>query len=429
MENKISAQLAILGSALGMFVAPSAVAQSDWTGAIDNDYNNAGNWNPAGVPSDSTDITINSGTSVVNGTDSSYLRQAITTIDGGILEFNDIRVRNAEGGPAAINVLSGGITQNDSTYFIVGRTSFGTVNQSGGLVDLTLGRGFFLTDGAGLGGTYNLTGGILDLKMNRYKSDSLTNGLFNAWIGRGGNTDLMNVNGGTFNLSVTGPAGADRNVLVARNSTFRVDSGTVDMDGLLSFTVGQARVAGTTSNFEINGGNTSLEVAEGLIIGAGVSGSFSMTNGSLDVIGSGADMILGDASISDSVQTGGKSPTTTSTVNQSGGDITLLNDLILALDANNTSTYTMTGGSLFANDIRLGLGSGLFEFLGGTITLNGDRTSLLGETWFDAASGATANFDGSQTFFTIIPEPGSISVLAPLVTMGMLLIRRRSIRS
>jgi len=423
MKTKSSLSTAILGSALGMFFASFAVAQSEWTGAIDNDYNNAGNWNPSGVPSDTTEITINSGTAVLSGTDTSYLRRATTTIDGGFLELNDIRFRNAENGPATINVVSGGITQNASTYFIVGRTDVGTVNQSGGVVDLTLGRGFFLTDGAGTGGTYNLTNGTLDVKMNRYKADALTNALFNGWVGRGGNTDLMNVDGGTFNLSVTGPTGADRNFLVARNSTFRVDSGTVDMNGLHSFTVGQARVANTTSNLEINGGNTSLEVAEGLIIGAGVSGSFSMTDGTLDVIGADADLILGDASISDSVQTGGKSANTTSTVTHSGGDISLLDDIILALDANNTSTYTMTGGTLVADDIVTGLGTALFEFQGGTITLNGDRTSLLSEAWFDAAAGASANFDGSTTFFAI-PEPSSAAFLASLLAMGTVLLRR-----
>lgn len=412
----------------GTVLASSAMAQSIWTGSIDNNFNTAGNWSPSGVPGDTSVIEINTGTSIFNGSDSSLLRRATTTIDGGTLVLNNVRFRNAENGPATFNMVTGALIQNDATYFMVGRNNAGTFNQSGGTVDLTIGRGFFLTDGGGTAGTYNLTGGTLDVKLNQYSGDVLTGSLFNAWVGRGGNSDLMNVDGGTFNLDVTGPAGADRNFLVARNATFRVDSGTVDMQGLLSFTVGQARVANTTSNMLINGGNTTLAVTEALIIGGGVSGSLIMNGGTLAVNthnGLGGELRLGDVSISDTVETGGKSATTDASVLLNGGTIQIAGDLVLGVDANNTSSFIMEDGELFANDIFVGLGDVSFAFNGGQIQLNGDRTDLISESWFTGAAGTFAVYDAVNDFTLIaIPEPGTLVLL--VAALGFFAWHRRS---
>ncbi|MGF1529742.1 MAG: hypothetical protein ACFCU4_00085 [Puniceicoccaceae bacterium] len=420
--NKIREILSVACFATCAINAP-LMAQSSWDGGVGN-YATGGNWTPSGVPSSATEILIESGTAIFTGTDTFFERAASSTIDGGTLEINNARFVNARGGPATFNLVDGGLTQNNSTYFIVGQNNFGTFNQSGGLADITVGRGFFVTDGAGLGGAYNLTGGTLDLKMNQFGADSLTNGLFNAWVGRGGNNDSMLVDGGTFNLAVTGPVGADRNFLVARNATFQVDSGSVEMVGLRSFVVGMGRVANTSSNMIINGGNTSIEASSGFYVGAGVSGTLEMTAGNLSLTGA-AGLRMGDQAASTSISTDATSALTTSAVTLSGGVMDVEGDIILAINSFNTSEFSMSGGSLFANDIFVGSGSATFNFFGGQIQLAGDRTDILTETWFVGAAGTSATYDstGDRTVIAI-PEPNA----ALLGLVGALLLATKRSR-
>jgi len=57
------------------------MSKSTWTGAVNSDWADAGNWSPAGVPGASSDVTIATGDAVASAsigtvnsiTDSSYL--------------------------------------------------------------------------------------------------------------------------------------------------------------------------------------------------------------------------------------------------------------------------------------------------------------------------------------------------------------------
>lgn len=415
MKMKPLVSTAILSSALGMFFASNAAAQSLWTGGT-GDYSTAGNWTPSGVPSSGTAIEINSGEATFSGSDALYERAATTTIDGGTLVLDNARFLNGRPGPATFNMKSGSLTQN-GTYFIVAQSDAGTFNQSGGTVNLDLRRGFFTTDGAAGSntGTYSLTGGTLDVSLNGLESN---NDAHNFQMGRStAGADLFHVDGGTFNLRNSGTLGTtDKRAYIFRDSTFRVDSGIVDVAGMTFFTVGRGVNAGRTANFLVNGGDSDIAVTNAFIVGGGQDGYMQMTDGTLDILQSnngGGNFWIGDTST-----------TASAVVEQSGGDITVAGELLLARSANNNARYTMSGGTLSAEGIDVVNGTGLFEFNGGTITLDGDQTSLLSEAWFDAAPGAFADFDGTSTTLAI-PEPAMASALAALLALGAAAMRRR----
>ena len=148
MKTKTTTHI-IIGTMLGavLCIDQAAYGQSEWVGGT-GDYSDAANWNPNGVPALGTEIFLNSGTAIRTGNDNNHIeRAANSTIDGGNLVINNARFLNARGGAATFNMVSGSLTQNNSTYFIVGQNNSGVMNQSGGLVDVTVGRGFFLTDG------------------------------------------------------------------------------------------------------------------------------------------------------------------------------------------------------------------------------------------------------------------------------------------
>lgn len=426
--------------ATGAFLT-GASAQSTWTGGTGN-YDTPGNWNPSGVPALTDEVIINTGTATRTGSDNNNLtRRATTTIDGGSLVLDNVRFLNAEGGATTFNMDSGSLTQNASTYFIVGRSAAGTFNQSGGLVDVTVGRGFSTTDGHGSAqGTYNLTGGTLDIKMNKFGADADTNELFNFWIGRTGNAnaalfDTFYVNGGTMLLDVTGPAAATRNMLIARNSVFQVDSGSVSMDNLRSVVVGARRGTGAggavfgdkNPQFLVNGGTTEINVSTGFVVGSATNGTLTVTDGSLtigQVGGVGGELRLGETGATTSIVTADLDSTTTSTVNLTGGILDVEGDIVLSINAFNTSTFNMSGGLLFANDIYAGAGTAAFNFTGGTIRLIGDRTDILSESWFAATPGSFATFDAVNDWTIVaIPEPSSAALFV-LSALGFLALRR-----
>lgn len=406
-------------SAVAALLAATATAQSTWNGGT-GDYNTAGNWTPSGVPGFSNEVIINSGTAVLSsGGDSLFERGANTTINGGNLDITDYRFLNGRGGPATFNVLDGSVTQS-GTYFIVAQNNAGTFNQSGGTVTLDLRRGFFLTDGAAGSntGTYNLTGGTLDVSLNGIEANSDAH---NVWLGRSpAGSDLLHVDGGTFNLRNSGTLGTtDKRFYITRDSTVQIDSGTVDIDGMTFFSIGRETSTGTESSLLVNGGDTTIDVTTAFIVGGGTDGRMELTDGTIRVRESnngGGDVWVADTSSTDS-----------GVIIQSGGIFDIEGDLLLGRNAAaTTASYTMTGGELIASDILIGANTNaLFDFSGGLITLAGDRTDIVSKTWFNGAAGTFASFDGTNTTVAI-PEPATIVLLLiSLTALAAPSLRRR----
>lgn len=394
----------------------NASAQSLWNGGV-GDYNDPDNWTPSGVPGAGTAIEIDSGTATRTGVDSLYERAADSVIDGGNLVLENMRFLNARGGPATFDMLSGSLTQNNSTYFIVGQNNAGVFNQSGGDVTANISRGFFISDGGGSSSNYTLSGGTLNVNMSGSYNTDLHNVQLGRGSGGGGAVDLLHVDGGSMNITNTNPDPTDRRFYIRRDSTFMVGSGAAVIDNFRFFIVGRDTYAGTTANAVFSGGSTTINVRDAYVMGGGGDAFTSVSGGTLDITkvgASGGNLWLND---------GGN--TLSAVFQQSGGTVTVEGDIILGRNATGSARYLMEGGTLFANDILPGSGlDAEFQYLDGQVFLSGDRTSILGESWFVASPGTFAIYDGGLDRTLIIPEP-STAVLAALALGGLALRRRR----
>jgi hypothetical protein len=158
--------------------AKAADVSASFTGAVNNDWSNAGNWTP-GLPSGTGTATIGDSNTVNLDTSQSV----------GIVLLNSGTVGNA-----TLNITNG----SNLTLFKSGSTEIlgvsriaagtGTVNHSAGTVTAGNGAGtgeVRLVNVAGATGTYNLSGtGILDTEVLS-KGNSSRAGIWNADGGTG----------------------------------------------------------------------------------------------------------------------------------------------------------------------------------------------------------------------------------------------------
>ena len=87
----------------------------------------------------------------------------------------------------------------------------------------------------------------------------------------------------------------------------------------------------------------------------------------------------------------------------------------------------MSGGVLHAGNILSGAGTSQFNFLGGDIWLNGNQSSLIGNSWFIADPEfvmADYNSGLNTTHIYLIPEPASAG-LAGFAMLSFLFRRRK----
>lgn len=390
-------------------LALPVVAQTNWTGDSSSDFADGTNWDNFN-PDATTPGVISSGTAEVSG---NYEAAFDLTIDGtGTLNIPNGRLLNARPGtnsgasPAVLTVADNGTLNHSGNYFIVGQNGEGTLNQTGGTVNSTIDRGFFLSDGGGDTSAYNLSGGTLNVEMfGSYNSD-----LHNLWLGRNGQNDSFTIsNDAIFNLTNTNPDPSQRRFYLTRDTVFQVDGGTTTVDDFQFFIVGRTRGAGT-SQFVLNDGQVNLDLNLALVVGGGEEGRVLVNGGDMTI--TQGDIWLGDAG-----------STTLGEMIQTGGDVVVSDgSIVLGSNAGSRGEYTLSGGTLHAQDIMQGI-DGEFFFNGGIITLDGDKTGILNEAWFNATAGTFANYDAGSNLTTIaVPEPGSLALLA---LGGVLVARRR----
>ena len=310
--------------------------------------------------------------------------------------------------------MSGDASLNQTgNYFIIGTNNTGNFNQTGGSVNSTVDRGFFISDGGGTSSSLTVSGGNFNLAHNgSYDTD-----LRNTWIGRGGQNDSVMVNGGNFSVNNTASGPSGRRFYLTRDGSFAVNSGTANISNMQYVIVGRSRGAGT-SQFTIDGGVTSVGVNTAFVVGGGVDGAFTINNGTIGISrveGAGGNLWINDAGTTNSASV----TLTTGLLNVEG-------EVLLGRDSSGTASFTMTGGELRAASLAVGSNpSALFEFLDGDIFLEGSQLTVIDEPWFDGTPGTTANFDSSTglTHIFVIPEPSSLLLLGlATITFG---IRRR----
>lgn len=453
----------------------SASAQFQWTGAIDNNYLLDNNWNPAIVPTQSDEIVFNSGSAVLIPTLNTiraaattlnnnstltfqpasslyFWNQAVMTLndtstlvhDGSVggnarfynnstINFNDAsnftltgRLVSGFVGDSVINWDSTGTFDHSGNYFLIGQSqATGTINQTNGTVNANINdidggnMGFFLSDsnsGTGSQGIYNLTGGVLNIDVpSTTKTVTFRMGGSHNRADTSVNNghDLFLVDGGTLNYTDVNTTTA-QNARFRRSSKFQLDSGSVTMDTHSLYIGDGSFDPGDTAVLEINGGSMTVSTQIAMLLGQNGTnrGYFEMNDGTLDILT--GDFWIGNEGSGDAVQ--------------NGGDITIVSSLIIDRGSTvqpDASTYTMYDGSLTLGDLTIGsnahVNSGFF-FEGGTLSITGDKTSLLNESWFNVAPGTLANYDSNANLTTfLIPEPTT----AVLMLIGSLAMMRR----
>ena len=375
-------------------------AQTTWNGSASTNYGTAGNWTPGTAPGVGTDVLINTSTpnaTIVTG-NLDRRGAGTTTIDGtGNLTVNG---RFLQGGGGAFNVLAGSLTVNGE-YFMTGGDAQGgapngpgVFNQSGGTVTANLLRSWHLSDNnlVTSGSSYNLTGGTLT--VNSAASTAVGEDLRGVWLGKGGAGagtmvgDNLNIAGGTATFTRT--SGNEANVRISRNSNLSVTSGSVTFANYSNFWVGQGANGSTNNRILVNGGSLIISGSTNLYLGREDDGKLTINSGVLNLDGT---LFL-------------------------GGDGTGAFDGI--------GTATMTGGSFSAANITALNAGSTFTYSGGIITLQGDRTSVISQTWWSGA--AQANYDplSNTTLITAVPEPSSLG-LAVVAGLGLLVMRRRQL--
>ena len=108
------------------------MSKSTWTGAVNSDWDDAGNWSPSGVPGASSDVTIATGDAVASAsigkvnsiTDSSHLdfeSAGTNTVATSLDNIGHLHVdaKRGEGG----TILNIGATLTNSGDLVIGNTT------------------------------------------------------------------------------------------------------------------------------------------------------------------------------------------------------------------------------------------------------------------------------------------------------------------
>lgn len=374
----------------------SSVFAVTWDGGV-GDYAAGANWVGGVAPGNGDEVAISGGEATLSA---NFERQATTTIDGtGALVVNG-RLLNARGGPADLNVADNASFTMTGNYFIISQENYiGTLNQTGGTIDATIDRGFFVTDGGAspgaASGTLNVLGGVFNAS---FVTTDVNSNLHNFQAGRRGANDLVYVNGGDVNFMTSVE---NRRMYFSQDSKIQIDSGSFDADGFEYFVVGYGTslnggsVSGT-SRMIVNGGTSTFNLTPTgtFVVSDGQNGVVEVNSGAVNIIGN--VVVGGDVSSNDDVGRGD--------FIQRGGVVTVTGEIAFGVDA--PGTYQVAGGTMDAGTVSHGgQAESYFGFDGGTVTLDGDVTSITGESWFLAPYGAVATYSGGTDKTTIIRDP------------------------
>ncbi len=449
-----------LVAALALATEPAIAAEWKWTGSISSDWQTAGNWVPATVPSGTlTRLNVNNGLNhelvyeaslgttvsgsggsrglviggVANG-GSGSMRITGGTFSSGLAHSPDVLGQNANTG---LLTIDGGSYASGAPGIGIGISGSGT-----GILTLNSGSATITTlSFQASSGTLHLNGGTLT-----------ANAVF-----RSSGTGVFNFNGGTFR-----PGRDNRTLLESLNRVNVRDGGAVIDTGNFNLTLGQALAhsnisgdsttdggltklgAGTltlaanntyTGVTRVNGGTLAYGASDTLADNAGV-----LVHGGVLSLGTFSDTVGTVTLASGSMTSTSGSLTANSFVMQSGsasarftgaGALTKTTDGTAVLTGTNTYTggTSVNGGRLLVDGTHTG--GGLYAInaggtLGGTGTLSADvQVNTGGHLAPGASAGAftigNLTMNGGQLDFELGgTTPGSYDVLhvAGTATLG-----------
>ncbi|MES2661240.1 MAG: autotransporter-associated beta strand repeat-containing protein [Verrucomicrobiota bacterium] len=413
--------------------ATPAVQGADWLNTGTTDWNTAANWNPAGVPNGAAAV-VNTSTLAIatitanptsnpadvivgTGAGTGRLDHTAGTLttgswmkighNGGTGTYNLANTAGTGGtltgfgqGSGSVNMTGGEFRLGGDGATITGTGTLnmhttGTVTVNNGQAKIGLNgngalkidSGTFSKTGSGnlvVGGTSGVTGSIqisggtlnnngefqIGDTAGSVGSVTLNSGAINtaSWtsIGRRTGNGTVSINGGTFTKTGTGTAFI---IGDASTGTLNQTSGTLNTEGEFRIAGG----AGSSGTFTMSGG-TLNETTAGSAFGIGMGGTGSLTQSNAAAITSNGEFWVGSTSTGTYTLSGGTLSTTNwfvvgrngngvGTINMSGGTITKggVNDLVVGADnATANGTITMTGGliNVTAGNTNIGKNGG-----------------------------------------------------------------------
>lgn len=341
-------------------------ADTVWTGlAGTSDWFTAENWSTAAVPTNSSDVYLNSGNSVTaNLTSSNALNgKAIHVSTGAMLTVTAGPSTFSQAKQTLISVEGGTLFWNNESRIVAEISSASALSfqQTAGVMRAT---GLFASIN---GGTAALSGGIF--------TQSASNGELIVGLDRSTN----------FNLSGTALVDASNFVISGRGgaSTVSVSGGT-----LLVRALNQGWCRGMT----VGGGDASG------------TGTLNQTGGTINILSDG-NLYVGSNSYTESNRN------VTGTLNLSGGELNVAGGIFVGKTGTQSTTQKGTlklsgDGILRAGTLTAGSTTADLKFTGGTLsvgTFNGnfvnEGTTIAPETWsFVKNSSPTTYQIGTSTF-------------------------------
>ncbi len=438
-----------VATAIAVCLGATALAvDNNWTGTVDQNWNDTGNWslgrvpaNPNGQPSGDTwdDAVINMATG-------NYPYVTANTA----ATPRDIMVGRGTGNSGQLDHVSGTVTYNG--WFYIGRSSATGVYN---IADVA-------TSGSGVTG-FGMGSGSLDYTANgrlwvggTWSSEGVGgNGTFNVntsgtirvndlAVGSGGSTGVMNVDAGTINTTGwnfigkrEGAAGAVGTLTMAGGTISNTGAtwiGETGCTGTLVLSGGSYknttnsvfRVGGDnddglsgsgTGNIVVNNAASLLQSTGELQLGdqAGGQGTIDLSDGAITVnnyfaIGRRGGVGVLNMSGGTVTKTGGGVVTISSgtggtgTINQSGGVFTNTTSATFlgeSWNGDGNGTWNLTGGDAVLGELVLGNGGasvGTFNLDGGTLWASKIRDNTTGATNFNF-NGGTLKARASDTAF------------------------------
>ena len=291
------------------------------------------------------------------------ITQNVYTQNAGSNTTSTLTIGNGAGGGGTYT-LSGAGTLNVAT-FVVGNAGFGTVNFSGGTINLTNFMGISQTNNSSTS-NFNMTGGTLAVASGAYFAVGASRGNFNQ-------------SGGA--VSFAGPNGfyVGNGTTVGVNNTYTL-SGTGLITNANFESLGQS-LTGGTATFTQTGGTNSFQSGGALTVGDQGAGAYNLSGGTLTT----------------SVLNIGNATGITGTFSQTGGanSFSSFGILNLGQNAGATGIYTMDNsvGSSTLNVATENIGvSGT-----GTMTQNaGTNTTLQLTIGSNLGASGTYNLNGGN---------------------------------
>jgi autotransporter-associated beta strand protein len=379
-----------LGLALAGLSTQPATADTNWTGATNQDWNNPGNWSN-GLPSTSNGATF---IEVATG------NTPILSIDAATGQ--DIRLGGGASG--RLDQTAGLLSTGDGSWFFMGYSGHqstynlaDTSTTGGALTGFGLGSGSLNVGGPSQNG--NLIMGLdanTMATLNVNTSGTLAMG--NLWVGANGSKSaVINLDNGTVNVASATQIGS--------NFWGHGTSGELNMSGGTFNASGNGMVVGiegVTGTVNQTGGTINTTA---LSVGRGQgTGTVNVTNGTINA--SGAVRLAYSYSGSDVLN---------STLNvNNGGTVNSEGDMIVAVGGASATTGAVNiaaGGTInVATTAKRWLMINQYDTAQGTLTVNGGNLNLnantdlrfstsgnSGASIVSLNSGAITSYSGNQT--------------------------------